>query len=103
MALKSAKLGTLAAIFTFLAFVTLFLLAMYSTVPRNILGWVALFVIGIPTWLFLEGLGEVVFSAKFFARIPGCARVAIAVPVGIVLMVIAFVVLRFGRDIITSV
>lgn len=102
MASNSGKLAAAVAIAVFVAFVTLVLLASYSTVPRSALGWIALFVIGLPTWLFLELLGDKVLSAKAFSRMSSGLRIALAVPAVLVVAAIGFALIWVGRYIIMS-
>ena len=69
----------------------------YPTVPHNVLGWILLFVIGIPTWLLLEWLGERVLGSRFLSRLSSAARIALAVPILILLMVIAGYIIHLGQ------
>jgi hypothetical protein len=102
MAFKTFKLGTVLALFALIGVVTLILLASYSTVPQTALGWIALFVIGIPSWVLLEMLGDFVLSAKVFSRLSSAARIALAVPAVIVVGVVGVAIFEFGRFIISS-
>lgn len=80
------------------ALVTAMLLWLYyPTIPRSVLGWILLFVIGIPTWLLLEWLGERVLEARFFSRIGRTARIALAVPILILLLIIAAYIIHLGQ------
>jgi hypothetical protein len=89
-----AALATLLAA----ALVTAMLLWLYyPTIPRSVLGWVLLFVIGIPSWFFLEWLGGLVLGARFFSRMGRVPRIALAVPILIVLLVIAVYVIHLGQ------
>jgi hypothetical protein len=74
----------------------------YPVVPRSVLGWVLLFVIGIPSWLFLEWLGDRVFSARVFSRIGRAARIALAVPVMILLLIVAAYIIYLGQRVIAG-
>ena len=69
----------------------------YPAVPHSVLGWVTLIVIGLPTWFFLEWLGEVTLGSPFFTKLSSGTRIAIAVPVMIVLMLVGGVVVYFGQ------
>jgi len=69
----------------------------YPTIPRSVLGWVLLFVIGIPTWLLLEWLGERIVGAHFFSRIGRAARIALAVPILILFVIIAAYIIHLGQ------
>ena len=40
------------------------LLALFPWAPSSLTGWVILVVVGLPLYVLLEGLGEVVFSEK---------------------------------------
>lgn len=74
----------------------------YPVIPRTILGWFLLFVIGIPSWFFLEWLGDRVLSARFFSRMSSAARIALGVPVLILLMIIASLVIYLGGRVISG-
>jgi hypothetical protein len=74
----------------------------YPAVPHSVIGWVLLVVVGIPTWFFLEWLGEVTLGSQLFTKLSSGARIAIAVPVIIVLMLIGGIVVHFGQRAITA-
>lgn len=74
----------------------------YPVIPKSVLGWVSLFVIGIPSWFFLEWLGDRVLGARFFTRMSSAARIALGVPVLILLMVIAAFVIYLGGRVISG-
>ena len=74
----------------------------YPVVPQNVLGWVMLFVVGVPSWLFLEWLGNLVFSARIFTRIGRAARIALAVPVMILFLIVAGYVIYLGQKVIAG-
>lgn len=82
--------------------VCLLLWLYYPVVPRSVLGWVLLFVVGIPTWVFLEWLGERVFSARIFSRLGRGARIALAVPVMILLLIVAGCIIYFEQRVIAG-
>ena len=63
----------------------------FPAVPKSLLGWVVLLVLGIPVWLFIEWLGEAVFGSAFFVRLSAVGRILLAVPIMLVLMVVALV------------
>lgn len=69
----------------------------YPTIPRSVLGWVLLLVIGIPTWFLLEWLGERILGARFFSRIGRGARIALAVPILIVFLILAAYIIHLGQ------
>ena len=74
----------------------------YPVVPRSVLAWVLLFVIGIPSWLFLEWLGDRVLSARVFSRIGRAARIALAVPVMVLLLIVAAYIIHLGQRVIAG-
>jgi hypothetical protein len=57
----------------------------YPAVPKSILGWLALIVVGIPAYLFVEWLGQVILGSTLFSVRSRMVRIAIAVPVVIAL------------------
>ena len=69
----------------------------YPTIPRSVLGWVLLVVVGIPCWFLLEWLGERILGAGFFSRIGRAARIALAVPMLILFIVLAADVIHLGQ------
>ena len=64
--------------------------------PRSLLGWVALFVIGIPSWALIEWVGSVALEAPLFRRLSSFGRIALAVPVVIALSLVACAVILLG-------
>lgn len=98
MAFKSTRTDAMVAVLIAVPVVTgLLLWLYYPTIPRSILGWALLFVIGVPTWLLLEWLGERVFEARVFSRVGRVARIALAVPVLILLMIVAGYIVHLGQ------
>ncbi len=98
MAFRSPRADAVFATLLAAALVVATLLCMYyPTIPRSVLGWVLLFVIGIPTWLLLEWLGERILEAQFFSRIGRTARIALAVPILIVLMSVVTYIVDLGQ------
>lgn len=74
----------------------------YPVVPRSVLGWVMLFVIGVPSWLFLEWLGNRIFAARIFSRMGSAARIALAVPIMILFFLVAGYVIHLGQRVIAG-
>ena len=74
----------------------------YPTIPNSVLGWGLLFVLGIPTWMLLEWLGGVVLGAAFFSRLSSFGRIALGVPVLLLLTAFAAVVIWVGQWIIAA-
>lgn len=77
--------------------VALLLWLYYPTIPRSVLGWILLLVIGIPTWIVLEWLGHRLLEARFFSRLGSVARIALAVPILILFMIAAGYLVRLGQ------
>src|SRR6187402_2824341 len=97
MAFRPSRTEVVVAASLALVFALGVLLWMYYPVaPRTGPGWVLLFVIGIPSWFFLQWLGDRVLGARFFAGMSSAARIALGVPVLILLMIIAALVIYFG-------
>lgn len=69
----------------------------YPIAPQSVVGWIMLFVIGLPTWLFLERLGERVFGPRLFSSLSSKARIAIAAPTLILLMIVAGYAILLGQ------
>jgi hypothetical protein len=69
----------------------------YPAIPRGIFGWALLFVIGVPTWFLLEWLGGRIIGAQFFSQMGRAARIALAVPVLILFLVVAAYIVHLGQ------
>ena len=63
----------------------------FPVVPTSFMGWVALVTLGIPTWFFLEWLGEQVLGSAFFSRRSPAVRILLAVPAVIALVAVGSV------------
>ena len=74
----------------------------YPALPQGLVGWIALFLIGLPTWAVLEWFGGLVLGAKFFSRLPRAGRIIVGVPVVAVLIAVMFVLVRFGQVVVTG-
>ena len=98
MTFRSSRADTVVAVLLALAFAAGMLLWLYYPVsPRSALGWVLLFVISIPTWFFLEWLGGRVLGARVLSRMGRAARIALAVPVLILFLIVAACLIRLGQ------
>jgi len=103
MAFRSSRTDAAFAVLLALALAAGMLLWLYyPVIPRSVLGWVLLFVIGIPTWLFLEWLSDRVLGARVFSRLGRAARIALAVPVLILLLLVAAYVIHLGQRAISG-
>ncbi|MDP5460484.1 hypothetical protein [Alishewanella sp. SMS8] len=78
--------------------ITLLIWTFYPEIPSSFFGWAALFVIGIPAYILMEWLGEVVFSSQFFKNRSSFTRILLGVPVALVLIGVAFFVISFVRQ-----
>lgn len=79
------------------------LLAYFPAVPKSLLGWVALFLAGLPAWFALEWLGTAVFGSQFFTRLSRPIRIVLAVPALSAIMVLAGIVGQFVQRLLGSV
>jgi hypothetical protein len=103
MAFRPSRADAVVTVLLALALVVGMLLLLYfPVVPRSVVGWVLLFVIGIPTWLFLEWLGERVLSASVFSSVGRAARIALAVPVLVLFLVVAAYIVHLGQRAISG-
>jgi hypothetical protein len=75
-------LGLAAALICYALFVY------YPAIPRTIVGWLGLLFVGVPLLFLFEWLGEKTLGSPFFSRLPSAARIALGVPVFIILMVV---------------
>lgn len=101
MAGRRKRLGSLGLILLGALFVGCALLYIYYPLrPRSALGWVALFVIGIPSWALIEWMGSAVLEAPLFKRLSSFGRIALGVPVLIALSFVAGVVIWLGGKVI---
>lgn len=103
MAFQNMRFGPFVVFGLFFAFTTSVLLYLYyPVVPRSILGWIALFVFGLPTWIALEWLAGRLFGAKVFSRLSSGSRIAIGVPLLIAFGAVVAVLVRIGQWIIAG-
>lgn len=78
------------------------LIAYFPAVPKSLLGWVALFLAGLPAWFALEWVGTTVLGSQFFARLSRPMRVTLAVPALAAIMVLTVVVGQFVQRLVGS-
>jgi hypothetical protein len=87
-----------------LAFIAAYLAwTFYPEIPTSFMGWIALIVIGIPAYLFIEWLGESTLGSSFFKNKSSFTRIILGVPVAIVLVGVALIVFVFVRQLINAV
>ena len=94
--LRSVAVGVLAIAFFGGALLYLY----YPAEPHSALGWLALFAVGLPTWAFLEWLGNVVLNNRWFNRLSSAARIALGVPAVLVLTCVGGALIILGGLII---
>ncbi|GAB2524612.1 hypothetical protein [Lysobacter humi (ex Lee et al. 2017)] len=82
--------------------VGIFLFIYYPAVPKSLLGWILLVVVGLPAWMFLEWAGDSVLGARFFKRRSSAGRIFLAVPAVAALMGLATLVVVCVRWVIVS-
>ena len=103
MTFRSPRAGAVVAALLAVPLVAGMLLWLYyPTMPRSVVGWLLLFVIGIPTWLLLEWLDERIFESRFFSRLGRTARIALAVPALILFLIFALHLVRLGQRAISG-
>jgi hypothetical protein len=84
-------MGKIIGIVGIVGFIAVFLvLHFYPSIPRSFFGWVALFTLGLPTWIFLEWFGDYVFQSAFFKKRSGAVRILLGVPTAIVLIAVVY-------------
>lgn len=93
-------LGVLGIVIFFAAFLAW---TFYPEIPSSVFGWAALFVVGIPAYMLIEWLGEIVLSSQFFNNRSSFTRILLGVPVALALLAIALFVISFVRQSIISV
>ena len=104
MASRSSRKETVVAVLlALMAVVGLLLWLYYPVIPSGVLGWVLLVVIGIPTWFLLEWLGGRMLEARFFQRMGSGARIALAVPLLILFLIVGGLLVRFGQRVIAGI
>ena len=74
----------------------------FPAVPSSLLGWVALLLVGLPVWFFLEWLGTAVLGSRFFAQLSRPMRILLAVPALAAIMVVAVVLGWVVRHLVLS-
>ncbi len=98
MAFRSPRAeAVLAALLAAALVITMLLWLYYPIIPRSALGWVLLLVIGIPAWFLLEWLGERILGAQLFSRIGRAARIALAVPILILFLILAAYIIHMSQ------
>jgi hypothetical protein len=98
MAFRSPRADAVFAILlAAVIFVVILLWMYYPTLPSSIFGWVLLFVIGIPTWFLLEWLGQRSLEARFLSHMKRATRIALAVPVLILFIILAAYIIHLGQ------
>jgi|SRR5690349_20470875 len=103
MAFRSSRAEAAIAALLAVALVAGILLWLYfPVIPRSTVGWALLFVAGIPTWFFLEWLGGRVLASSIFSRLRPAARIALAVPVLLVLLLVAACIIHLGQGAISG-
>ena len=94
--LRYAAVGVLAIAFFGGALLYLY----YPAKPHSVLGWLVLFAVGLPTWAFLEWLGDAVLNNQWFGRLSSPARIALGVPAVLVLTAVGSALIILGGLII---
>ena len=79
------------------------LFAYFPAVLKSLLGWVALFLVGLSSWFALGWVGTTVLGSQFFARLSRPMRILLAVPALAAIMVLAVVVGQFVQRLVVSV
>lgn len=79
------------------------LFAYFPAVPRSLLGWMALFLVGLPAWFALEWVVTTVLGSQFFARLSRPMRILLAVPALAAIMVLAVMVGQFVQRLVAFV
>lgn len=74
----------------------------FGVVPGSIAGWLMLFIIGIPAWMFLERLGDAALRLPMMQRLSSPARILIGVPLVITLMGVALLIAHFIQRIVSA-
>ena len=94
--------STLSLLGVFGLLVCALLFAYFPAVPKSLLGWVALLLVGLPVWFVLEWLGTAVLGSQFFARLSRPMRILLAVPTLAAIMVLAVVLAQFVQRLVLS-
>ncbi|TQF70021.1 hypothetical protein [Pseudoalteromonas luteoviolacea] len=77
-----------------IGFICVFLVIhFFPEIPRTIAGWTALILLGLPAWIFIEWLVEVVLGSRLFSNLSSTARVILGVPTVIILGSVALLVI----------
>jgi len=83
--------------------VCLLLYTYYPVIPQSLLGWIALIGLGLPTYLFVEWLGDVILGANTFKRRSSVGRVLLAIPVVAILLTVAAVLVLLVQRVVVAV
>jgi hypothetical protein len=60
----------------------------YPALPRSVAGWLGMLFVGVPLLFLIEWLGEKTLGSAFFDRLSSVTRIALGVPVFVLLMVV---------------
>lgn len=60
----------------------------YPAFPKSIVGWLGLLFVGVPLLFMFEWLGEKTLGSAFFTRLPSVARIALGVPIFVLVMLV---------------
>ena len=72
----------------------------YPTVPRGIIGWIALICVGLPTWLVLDRVGNLLFSDDRWRHLSRGTRILLGVPALLALVAFGYGLVWVGRLVI---
>lgn len=100
----SSKLRSSLSLLVLVGLVACALVVVYfPAVPKSLLGWLALFLVGLPVWFALEWMGTTALGSQFFSRLSRPMRILFAVPALAAVMVLAVVVGQFVQRLVASV
>ncbi|MCO7223514.1 hypothetical protein [Pleionea sp. CnH1-48] len=81
----------------FAGIVLVLVVTFYPSVPRTPMGWLALFLFGIPAWILLEMLGDFVLGSSFYKNLSSFARILLTIPAVVFLCGVALVIIGVVR------
>lgn len=77
---------------------TLLVINFFPDIPRTIGGWGVLIIFGLPSWVMLEWLGEIVLGSKFIKNRTSGFRILFGVLAVLLLLPIVYFVFVFVQS-----
>ena len=74
----------------------------YPAFPKSMLGWLAVFLVGMPFLIGLEFVGDLIFGAKHWTKCSAPTRVSLGVVIVVILLIATAPIIMFIAGLINS-